>query len=169
MKRDSKEFFNLSSRFIGARPATARTWWESFYEVIVRELYTSGMVYLPKIGYFTLKHIDEQVQKQKNPEGGFKYYVVPERDKPVFTPDDDFINDVNMTGVTKSYRRRLNYDGLTLRDKEREKRAKQILGLEPEEINTEEAKTKCRATFNFEDKLQELKDKYKDKYEDSDT
>ena len=95
MHYEAKDFFNIASRFVGARPATAKTWWNGFFEVIVRELYTSGMVYLPKIGYFTLQHMDEKIQKQKDPDGnGVKYYVVPERDKPVFTPDDDFINDI---------------------------------------------------------------------------
>lgn len=160
MHYEAKDFFNIASRFVGARPATAQTWWNGFFEVIVRELYTSGMVYLPKIGYFTLQHMDEKIQKQKDPDGnGVKYYVVPERDKPVFTPDDDFINDINMTGVTKSYRKRLTHEGLTLRDKERERRAKEILGLDIEEIDLVGAKNKDKLVSKFEDTLAQIKQK----------
>ena len=137
-------------------------------EVHTNEIYGRVLFKIPKIGYLTLQHMEEKVQKQTDGEGGFKYYVVPERDKPVFTPDDEFIDDINMTGVTKSYRKRLKHDGLTLRDKERERRAKQILGLDIQEIGSEEAKAKYKASFDFDAKLQQLKNKHRDEYEDSD-
>lgn len=163
---EAKDFYNLASRFHGATAKSAKDWWMDFYEAIVRELYTSGMVYLPKIGWIVLKEMEGYVQKQVLKDGTIRYYEVPERDKPVFQPEDAFIDDINMVGVTKSYRKRVKLGKLTKRDKERTKRALQITGVE---YNISEEKIKAskeKRKNEFEDFLHQFKKDFDEQNKD---
>ena len=103
---------------------TAAKWWNAIYEVIIRELFYNGAVRVPNLGTFVSEHYDEYFQKQIDSETGEEVvYKVPARNVPVFIAHDDCINDVNMQGVTKAYRKRVKSNSLTVRDYEREVRA----------------------------------------------
>ena len=98
------------------------------------------------------------MQIQKGPNGKEIVYRVPEREVPIFTPHDDMINDINMQGVTKAYRRRLKAGTLTQRDYERQVRAEAlgVVGsLSEERINASKDK--------FKEMLNEKKRKIKGK------
>lgn len=166
-KRDAIDFFTLVARLEDCQPATVRRRWKAIYEVIVRELYVNGVVYLPDIGYFTLKEVPAQVQKQQHPDGTIRYYEVPARDKAVFTPDDDFTNDINMIGVTKSYRQRVKRGALTLRDKERERRAKEMMGLPTSELSEVDAKELDKTVTSFEERMKGLRLDYEKRLEEN--
>ena len=64
--------------------------------------------------------------QQKGPNGEEVVYRVPARDKPIFTPHDTFINDVNCLGVTKAYRKRAKKNQLTAMDYRRQQRAAEL-------------------------------------------
>ena len=81
---------------------------------------------IPNLGTFTLVHEPESYQKQINDKGEEVIYKVPARDKPVFTPHDTFINDVNYMGVTKAYRKRVRKNQLTAMDYRRQQRAAEL-------------------------------------------
>ena len=122
-----KEFYKLACRFADAKDiGTAAKWWAAFNEIFVRELYFNKTVRLPNVGTFTLREVGESIQIQKGPDGEEKMYRVPAREVPVFTPQDVFIDDVNMTGVTRSYRKRLKLGNLSQRDYERQCRAEAL-------------------------------------------
>lgn len=160
--KDAVEFYNYVSRLYGSRPKTIKQLWRAVVEVIVRELYTSGNVYLPDIGYFILKEKPAYIAKETRKDGTVHYFEMPERDVPVFYPEDEFINDVNMIGLTKSYRARKREGKLTLRDKEREIRAKQIMGLEYEEVDSAEERKKQFYAEEFNKKMEALKKEWEE-------
>ena len=162
-KSGEVEFFTMASRLHDATPATAKIWWDCFYETILRDLFVSGETYLPKIGHFVLEERKGGVQKQKQKDGTYKYYEVPTIDKPVLYPEDEFIDDVNMMGVTKSYRKRVKKKMTTKRDKEREQRARQYLGIDYEEGEMEEKKQIDESREQFEDFLTNFKNKFDEK------
>ena len=164
-KSGEVEFFTMASRLNDTTPATAKAWWSCFYETILRDLFVSGQCYLPKIGHFVLEERKGGVQKQRQKDGTFKYYEVPTIDKPVLYPEDEFVDDVNMMGVTKSYRKRVKKKVLTARDREREKRARQFLGIDYEEAEAEEQKQIDTSREEFNDFLIEYRDKYNQKYQ----
>ena len=97
-------------------------------EVIIRELFYNGTCRVPTLGTFTTKHIDEKIQVQKGANGEKVIYPVIARDIPEFIPHDDMINDINMQGVTKKYRKRLKSGNLSKRDYERQARADALEG-----------------------------------------
>lgn len=122
-----KEFYSGIARLLNVTPSTVKKYWEDgFNEFIIRELYFRGTCRVPHFGTFSLKHIPEEVQIQKDENGEEVTYFVPERDKPIFTPHDDMINDVNMQGVTKKYRKRVKANQLTYRDIARQQRADKL-------------------------------------------
>lgn len=122
-----KEFYKEACRFCDAKNlGTATKWWEAFCEVIIRRLYFDKTVRLPLLGNFGLREIGESIQVQKDGKGKEIVYRVPAREVPVFYPSSEFIDDVNMTGVTKAYRRRLKMGNLTQRDYERQARAEAV-------------------------------------------
>lgn len=126
-KITEKEFYTGVSRFLNVTPKTARRYWENgFLEFIIRELFFMGTVCIPHMGTISLKYMPEGVNNQKDKDGKEVIFKVPERDVPYFTPHDTFINDVNMHGVTKKYRKRLKNGQLTQRDYERERRAETL-------------------------------------------
>lgn len=118
------EFYKLCARRLDCTPATARKYMEGLVETIVYELYINQYCRVPNLGTFTTKHIDAYEQKQKA-EDGIVTYKVPAHEKPVFIPSDNFINDINASGVTKAYRKRLKNKALTKADLERIARAEQ--------------------------------------------
>lgn len=119
-----KEFYTQACRWADtSNVQTASKWWNAFLEVIIREVYYNGTVRLPDLGTFKVKKIKEHTQTQKSANGKTTVYKVPARVLPVFVPHDNFIDDINMEGVTKAYRKRLNNDKLTSKDLAREARA----------------------------------------------
>lgn len=129
VQKNAREFYRIAAKLANRKTETeARKWWKAFFEEIVRELYVNGVVYLPLIGYFKLDY-QKQIVRRKIDENGLPYWEeVPERDMPTFVPEDDFINDVNMKGVTKNYRYRCKHNQRTLRDRERYKRLQELTG-----------------------------------------
>lgn len=125
MMTTNKEFFQQIARFKDARPQTAAEWWAAIQEVIVRQVFYEGCCRLPGIGLFTIEEKPEQIQKQVS-GGKTVIYRVPARIVPVFHAEDDFINDINMSGVTRAYRKRLKANALTYRDIERQLRADEV-------------------------------------------
>lgn len=124
MMTTNKEFFKQACRWKDTTSIqTAAEWWSAFQEVIIREVFYNGCCRVPGIGTFTIKEEESHYMKQRMPNGKEVTYLVPGRIVPVFTPEDDFINDVNMQGVTRKYRKRLKKGALTERDYTRQVRA----------------------------------------------
>ena len=124
MMLTNKEFFKQACRWKDSTSIqTAAEWWGAFQEVIIREVFYNGSCRVPGLGTFTVTEEPSYYQTQKMPNGKTMTYLVPGRIKPNFTPEDDFINDVNMQGVTKQYRKRLKKGALTERDYTRQVRA----------------------------------------------
>ena len=122
-----KEFFTQMARFADVNSLqTVQKYWYAACEVIIRELFYNGTCRVPGLGTFSTRKVGEQIQIQKGPEGREVVYRVPEREVTVFTPHDDMINDINMQGVTKQYRKRLKAGTLTQRDYERQIRAESL-------------------------------------------
>lgn len=154
-----KEFFTQMARFADVNSLqTVQKYWYAACEVIIRELFYNGTCRVPGLGTFSTRKVGEQIQIQKGPEGREVVYRVPEREVPVFTPHDDMINDINMQGVTKQYRKRLKAGTLTQRDYERQVRAEAlgVIGSLSEE-RIEASKKK------FKEMLDEKKKKIKGK------
>ena len=124
MMTTNKEFFKQACRWKDTTSIqTAAEWWSAFQEVIIREVFYNGCCRVPGIGTFTIKEEESHYIKQRMPNGKEVTYLVPGRIVPIFTPEDDFINDVNMQGVTRKYRKRLKKGALTERDYTRQVRA----------------------------------------------
>lgn len=120
----NKEFFKQACRWKDSNSIqTAAEWWSAFQEVIIREIFYNGVCRIPGIGTFSVETQESYFQKQRGPGGKTVTYLVPERITPVFVPEDDFVNDINMQGVTKKYRKRLKDGALTERDFARQVRA----------------------------------------------
>lgn len=100
--------------------------WKAVAEYIVRAIYNTNTCYVPYLGTFNVRKIEESIQHQKTPSGRIVEYIVPARIVPVFIPENPFIDDVNGHGVTKEYRKRLKNNALTARDYERLMRTEQI-------------------------------------------
>ena len=159
-----KEFFTQMARFADVNSLqTVQKYWYAACEVIIRELFYNGTCRVPGLGTFSTRKVGEQIQIQKGPEGREVVYRVPEREVPVFTPHDDMINDINMQGVTKQYRKRLKAGTLTQRDYERQVRAEAlgVIGSLSEE-RLEASKKK------FKEMLDEKKKKIKGKVDITD-
>lgn len=128
-KQTDKEVYAGMARLIDVSVSTMKKYLiEAVYEYIVRTLYLTGVVRIPNLGTFTLRRVAENIQVQRNADGEEVVYRVPERDVPIFTPHDTFINDVNMMGVTKAYRKRKKNSVLSENDYKRQQRA-DILGV----------------------------------------
>lgn len=129
MMLTNKEFFRQACRWKDSKSIqTAAEWWSAFQEVIIREIFYNGTCRIPGLGRFGIEEREGGYQKQKDEKGREVTYFIPARIVPVFVPEDDFINDVNMQGVTKAYRSRLKAGELTQRDFEREIRAESMNG-----------------------------------------
>lgn len=148
------ELYRLVARELDCTVITAKKYVDAIVEVIAKEVYLSGCCRVPNLGIFDAKHIDEKIQKQVH-DGELYEFVMPEHVKPVFTPCDTFINDCNMKGVTKKYRKRAKNKQLTVRDLERIAKAEAIERLK--NVSTEMKET---AKIDFADKLKEKKEAY---------
>lgn len=165
-EQEITELYKLWARLSRSQPSTVKKYYDTWYEIVVRELYTSGSIYLPKIGWFILKEKPNVAQKQIQPDGTYKYYEVPARDIPVFRPEEDFINDVNMKGITQSWRWRQKNKKISWRDKEREERAAEILELDYQPVDEIPITPKIRTLIHqskFEEKLKEMRKQYEEK------
>ena len=165
IRYEEKDFYLFAQRLADASGASVTKWWEIFYEVIIRYLYLSGSVYLPNIGWLTLKHKDALHYKRNRADGQEESVILPERNLPVFRPDDDFVNDVNMLGVTSRYRQRMKNGALTARDKERERRGREILGDNYYAMIKEKIDFKEAVEQNFESTLKSMRKNYEEELE----
>ena len=154
-----KEFFTQMARFADVTdPRTCAKYWYAACEVIIRELFFNGKCRVPSLGTFVTKHINSTVQIQKGPDGNKIIYPVMARDIPEFIPHDDMINDINMQGVTKKYRKRLKAGNLSHRDYERQARAESLEVVKNiSQQKVEDSKEK------FKELLKEKKEKFKGK------
>lgn len=119
-----KEFYRGVAKLLGVKASTVQKYWElGFNEFIIRELFFASHCRIPYLGTFTLRKIEERTQMQTDANGRSVLYQVPERYMPVFTPHDTMINDINMQGVTKQYRKRVRSGVMTERDYMRQLRA----------------------------------------------
>ena len=143
------ELYRLVARELDCTAQTARKYVDAIVEVIAKEVYLSGTCRVPNLGIFDAQHIDEKIQKQVH-DGEILEYIMPEHVKPIFTPCDTFINDCNMKGVTKKYRKRAKNKQLTVRDLQRIAKAEAIERLKKVSEETKEA-----AKIDFADKLKE--------------
>ena len=57
--------------------ASVVKWWNVFYEVILRQLYLAGAVYLPNIGWIELKKREGKVFNRKRQDGTIEVVDVP--------------------------------------------------------------------------------------------
>lgn len=165
IRYEEKDFYLFAQRLADASNTNVVKWWEVFYEVIIRYLYLSGSVYLPNIGWLTLKHKDALKYKRIRSDGKEESVILPERNLPVFKPDDDFVNDVNMLGVTSRYRQRMKNGALTARDKERERRGREILGDNYYAMIKEKIDFREAVKENFENTLKSMRKNYEEELE----
>ncbi len=141
----NKEFFKQACRWKDCNTIqTAADWWSAFQEVIIREVFYNGCCRVPGIGTFTVREEEEKLQTQKMVNGKIVSYKVPARVYPLFTPEDDFINDINMQGVTKMYRKRLKKGELKARDYERELRAESLTMMDVMDDMIEQRREKAQ-------------------------
>lgn len=160
-KQTDKEVYTGMGRLIGVTAATMKKYWiEAAYEYIVRTLWLTGCVKIPNLGTFTLRRTAENIQIQRTVDGKEMTYLVPERDVPVFTPHDTFINDVNMMGVTQAYRKRKKNGVLTENDYKRQQRA-DILGVYGS-LSKERIENSEREFSKFLDELKKEKEAEED-------
>ena len=165
-RTDANEFYDLAAKLVDSKREKTKLWWRIFFEIIVRELYTSGVVYLPMIGYMRLEHVEGGIQKQVDSKGFVHWYDVPDKDKPVFLPEEDFVNDINMKGVTKGYRQREKMNKFTLRDRERQRRLQEIIGEEYEEIPEKQLQEQAQFIDEFDELMKQKRQIYEQKLEE---
>lgn len=147
----NKEFFKQACRWKDSSSTqTAADWWSAFLEVIVREVFYNGKCRVPGLGSFTVRFEEGKTWTQPIGGGKFATYTAPARVYPLFAPEDDFINDINMQGVTRKYRKRLKKGELTARDYERELRAEAVKMMDIVDDMVEQRREKAQA------ELQEL-------------
>ena len=146
------ELYRLVARELDCTAQTARKYVDAIVEVIAKEVYLRGTCRVPNLGIFDAQHIDEKIQKQVH-DGEVFEYIMPEHVKPIFTPCDTFINDCNMKGVTKLYRRRAKNKQLTVRDLQMIAKAEANERLKKVSEEAKEA-----AKIGFADKLKEKKE-----------
>lgn len=148
MMTTNKEFFKQACRWKDSTSIqTAAEWWSAFQEVIIREVFYNGCCRVPGLGTFTIKEEESHYTKQRMPNGKEVTYLVPGRIIPIFTPEDDFINDVNMQGVTKKYRKRLKQGALTERDYTRQVRADSLAASACVDEMVEQRREKAQQEF----------------------
>lgn len=121
--KQDKDFFALVAKNSGVSETTVRQWWSNFIETIIEEMYLRGRSRLPGIGDLRTMKQEETVYRQPDENGEDKYYYTPERYLPYIRFQPEFTDDINMKGVTKAYRKKLHRGTLTMRDRDREKRA----------------------------------------------
>lgn len=149
------ELYRLVARELDCTANTARKYVDAIVEVIAKEVYLSGCCRVPNLGIFDAKEIKESKQRHKDENGDIVEFTVPEHIRPTFTPCDAFINDCNLRGVTKEYRKRAKKKVLTKRDLERIAKAEALNRLRS--ISNED---KEQAKIDFSAKLKEKREKH---------
>lgn len=156
---NDKEFYNSVARVMDVSAQTVKKYWEGFCEAIVRNVYFNEDCLLPGVGRITVTHVDEY--EQKHIEGGKTvYYKVPEHNKPVFKATENFVNDINMGGVTPAYRRRVKANKLNKHDYARIAKAEMYERLK--NVSTEDKK---KAEDKFRDLLAQKKAEHEERNE----
>lgn len=158
-KNTEKEFYTEVARLLGVTVPTVRRYFvDGFYEAIVRMTWGRGSCTIPHLGTITLIHEPECYQTHKDENGEEVIYRVPAKDKPILTPHDTFVNDVNYTGVTKAFRKRVKRNQLTAMDYRRQQRAAEVGdfgSMTPERIEQSKA--------NFKEMLEKKKKEKEEK------
>nr|DAK83655.1 MAG TPA: DNA-binding protein [Caudoviricetes sp.] len=160
-KQKEIEFCSAVSRYCdNAKEKVIRKIWKAITEHIIREIYYKNTCEIPLLGRFDVRKMEEKIQRQTTANGKEIEYVVPARIVPVFIPSDDFIDDVNGGGVTKSYRKRLKNNALTSRDYERMVRTEQMESngrFRPTEEELQQARDDFREMLAAKAKRQSFK------------
>ena len=160
MAMTDREFYMSASRILDCSPQTVQKYWEGIAEAIVRNVYFLEECKLPGIGILRVRHFDAYAQKQTSPSGGVVVYQVPEHNTPHFTPSDNFVNDINMGGVTKQYRRRVKANKLTKHDLARIAKAEEY-----ERLKSVKEEDKRKAEDNFKELLARKKAEHEERSE----
>lgn len=156
-----KEFYTGVSRFLGVTPSTAKRYLEDgFYEFIIRELITKQSCRIPLLGMIKLEYKEGGISTQMK-NGEQVMYEIPARYLPIFVPHDIMVNDVNIHGVTKKFRKRQKNNQLNEADYRRQLRRKEMCLDEEDAVETyrqlmEKKKEKFRE--DLERKVSESKD-----------
>lgn len=157
------DFFAEAAKWIKVKNIkVVKQYWEGFLETIVRNMYLYGRCEVPGIGVFVCKHIPEGVRKQHNKDGQEIFYYIPEHDMPHLKPCDDFINDINMDGVTGKYRQRLKNQQLNASDIARVTK-KEALAMMKQLGKTIKEGDRTVALTEFEEMLKLKKEQYQKK------
>lgn len=155
--QDENAFFSLFARYANTSETTLKKMYGAMVDAIIRELYLYGYVYLPDVGYIMLRTKPKSIYSRRQNDGTYVYYESPVKSQPYFVPDDNFINDVNMRGVTSSCLARAIQGAKSARDKDRERMAKEFEAaeevVEPAPDEAEIAQLKNR----FAERLQKMK------------
>lgn len=160
------EFYAEAAKWVGVQDTKrVKEYWSAFVETITRELFFCGSCKAPGLGTFGCRHMPETVQKRHDVDGKELYYYFPEHDLPTFKPDDSFINDINMNGVTAKYRSRLKSHQLNQKDKDRITR-KEALELMKHLGKTVRANERSFAVDEFEEVLRQKKEQHERKKAD---
>lgn len=158
-----KRFITLAAKKAEASESTTKQWWDAFFEAIVEEMYLTGRVRLPGIGDIRTTLQQETVYKGKDINGNDAYYYTPERYLPFVRLQPEFTDDINMKGVTKAYRKKLHTGTLTMRDRDRERRAAM---METTQGQITETKSEIAKTA-FAEKLKQKADESAAKIEEN--
>lgn len=120
------QFIGLVCKYAGANtPVIASKWLDAIIEVIIREVYSTGRCRVPYLGTFNRKVVSAYV-KAADINGRETLTRVPEKYSAYFTPSPDFIDDINMRGLSKKYRERAEKGRFTRRDWLRQVRAAEL-------------------------------------------
>lgn len=140
-KLEEKMYEGMCRWIGGCNRNTAMRNYYAIVQYIAHELYINGKCQLPNLGTFTTEYIKGEIEELELENGRTVKKKMPDRIIPIFCPEDDFINDINLQGVTKKYRERLKRNELTEHDYERMMKAEEIASLvEPTEEKIEETK-----------------------------
>ena len=122
-----KEFFKEACRWADSENiGEAQVWWSVFQEIIVREIFFNNYCRLPGIGEFDIEVLKYGRNRQLIDNDSLQIMIQPEKRFPVFTPCDEFVNDINNVGITKAYRKRQLQKTPNRADIERQLRAEAI-------------------------------------------
>lgn len=115
-----KEFYSEACKFMNKKDLNlAAEWWESFVEVIIRRMYFDSICECPYLGKFEVRNSCFRIKSQDTLDKErqeFMHYKTQTKVIPAFFPSDNFINDVNMSGVTREYKKRSKRHKLSHRD-----------------------------------------------------
>lgn len=120
------QFIGLVCKYAGKdTPQVAAQWLDAIIEVIIREVYAVGRCRVPYLGTFNRKVIGAYVKTAKV-NGEETLTRVPEKYSAYFTPSADFIDDINMHGISAKYKKKVALGKFTRRDWLRQVRAAEL-------------------------------------------